>query len=426
MGDCLINDNKVKKLPVAIIPATIMMLVALIASIYYFRLLGFTFKYEPIIRTAVLLNLLVYTSYLITLHLKSRVLININVILDILVTIFLYIIAKHLVMKYPNFISGNINLEIFLISLLPKITALYSGLTQFNKGVKKHVYVIMFITLFVSCVILNGNTQSILESIITNIILYTFYILIMYWFLEPYIEEEKQITLNKEWLVSPCLRFIKWFDRKKSVLTVCILLSIVFIGTNLKLNYYYSKFEYTDEEIAYYEEIAVTEDKVINEMASLLEFNGEPFGLPRKANDLPEGLYVEKMFPMGISKEYAILPYDVNCALIYNNEFIGFIDKVPGEDGEIFAIMISADYKMSEFFTVGGIGVGSTEKELVERFPNYVKDEDKIKEDEVASEIYLYMDVEYQKTQERNGYVAFKVEEGIVTSIIILPRMYAF
>ncbi len=444
MGDCLINDNKVKKLPIAIIPATIIMLLALITSIYCFRLFGFTFKYEPVIRTAVLLNLLVYCSYLITLHLKSRLLINISVILDILVTIFLYIVIKDLRLKYPNFISVNISLKLCLLIILPKLVVLFVGLTQFNKGTKKYLYVIMLISIIISDFLLYVSTQNIVGSSNIDNVIYTLYILLIYWFLEPYKEEEEPrkvsftlLTLNMEWLVSPCLRFIKRFNRKKSILTVCILLSIVFIGTNLKLNYFYSKFEYTDEEIAYYEEIAFTEDKVINEMASLLEFNGEPFGLPRKANDLPEGLYVEKMFPIGISKEHSILPYDVNCALLYNNEFIGFIDKVPGEDGEIFSIMISDDYKMSEFFTVGGIGVGSTEEELVERFPNYVKDEDtlskedktkedKTKEYEEASEIYIYMDEEYQKTQERNGYVAFKVEDGIVISIIIQPHLFVF
>ncbi len=416
---------KEKKLPIAIIPATILMLITVTSSVLFFRVLGFTLRYAPTLETSFLILPAVYVCHTIALHFKNRWLIILSIVFEIGTSVFLYLVIKDLTIKHPTFLHANLNIWVLIFFMLPKFLLLYVGVRYYNKGIKKPLFIIMCLLFVISDIVIYLGTKNSSSNKGTSEVICIFNILIMYWFMEPYKVERNKTKTHFSFMsaisihfCSPIISFVKNFNCKKSVITVLLITFIVLLGENLLINRYFNEFEYTDEEIENLSKLAETEDEVVLEMASKLEFNNEPFPLPHKANDLPVGVYIEKMFPLGLSKEYTIIPYDMTCALLYNNEFVTFVDKVPGEAGEIYSIYISNFDRSGEFFTVDGIGLGSTEEELLKKFPDYVSNEQENMSNETRKS-YFYVDEELQTTKTRKGLVSFSVEDGIVESILV-------
>ncbi len=404
------DNNKIKKLPVAIIPATLVLLQYIILNLVLFKIFDFVFRYEQNFKYLGLGLILSGVLYVVSLHAKNRVLIIGSVVIDIVLTLVLINTASRLLIEYPNLISGKINVYVYIITLLPKVIVLFTGITQFDKGVKKSVFITIIICIVVNGVLYFSITGKIDQVIGFSGIINLLYILIMYWFFEPY-KNNSTTELNKN-----IVNKIK-VTTKSFLITVTVMIVITFTSTNYLINKYMAQFEFSKDLTESIMPENFVDDLVVKEMASKLKFNNEPFGLPRPANDLPEGLYVEKLFPMGLTPNRMLIAYDVECLLLYNNEFVTVVEKTPGEDGLIYQFYIKKGDIGAELFTIEGIGVGSTEEELLEVFPNY---ESCIEQtDDKNSKSYMYQEKDKDKNTPNKEFISFKVEDGVIVSLFV-------
>ncbi len=411
MGDKPFVNIKIKKLPVAIIPAILVLLQYIIFNLILFKIFDFVFRYEPNFKYLGLGLIVSGTLYVVSLHAKNRLLIIVSVSIDILLTLVLINTASRLLIEYPNLISGKINIYVYIVTFLPKTIVLFTGITQFDKGVKKPLLITIIICIVLNSVLYFSITRKIGQVIGFGSIINLLYVLIMYWFFEPYknnisTELENKNIVNKLKVTT-----------KSSLITVAVLIVITFTSMNYLINKYMAQFEFSQESMDSVKPENFVDDLVVKEMASKLRFNNEPFGLPRPANDLPEGLYVEKLFPMGLTPERMLITYDVECLLLYNNEFVTVVEKAPGEDGLIYQFYIQKGDVGAELFTMDGIGVGSTEAELLEVFPDYESCRENT--DDKNSKSYLYQEKDKDKNTPNKEFISFVIEDGVIVSVFI-------
>ncbi len=179
---------------------------------------------------------------------------------------------------------------------------------------------------------------------------------------------------------------------------ICVVLYLVF-----------KPYEYNDEEIAVFKEWAIVESQVISEMLEDFEFNGEPMDFPCEVENLPEELTINKIAPIAY-----VVDYDVEILLDYEGETIAMCNKSPGDDSIIYEFFTNDSCENAELFTIRGIGVGSTEEELINTFPNYDElNEDVINEDGTVTRVYCYFS-EYGYEEQ----LAFQTTDGIVDTVI--------
>ncbi len=171
---------------------------------------------------------------------------------------------------------------------------------------------------------------------------------------------------------------------------------------------FFRPYEYTDEEVAIMKEYAKVDSQVISTMLDDFEFNGEPFEMPCKVEDLPEGFTIDKIAPIAY-----LVDYDVQVLLDYDGETIAMCNKTPKADSVIFDFFIDANNENAELFTIRGIGIGSTEEELLTVFPDYDKPYEEKVEDGDTLRVFCYIS--------ENGYdeqIVFQTKNGIVDTIL--------
>ncbi len=293
--------------------------------------------------------------------------------------------------------------KVFLIDTVLLVFIIIAQYKFRGRGIKKPFYILFgIITLIYLYLIFfsyyydfNLGFLSI-YAYINSYVYLLFYLSVVYWLFNPY----RYVNESKIWEPTFNDKIIMGIE------SVIICFSVIFMGINI----YMSPFRWTDEAINNFQRISKIENEQVLEMLETLEFDGEHFTLPYKVADLPNDFQVIEGFPT------TIVIYDVQCILTYKGEYIAYLTKTPESDrhSQIFEMSFNSDLENAEKFTFSGVGLGSTEQDLLRKFPSYTEMTSDYEKD---STIIRYGD--YDFTDIENESIVFFLEDGIIKHISI-------
>ncbi len=185
-----------------------------------------------------------------------------------------------------------------------------------------------------------------------------------------------------------------------------IFIGILIIGI---LIFIFMPYQYTDEEVALIKESAKIESVIISEMLEDFAFKGKPMNFPLMVEDLPNELSINKIAPIAF-----LVDYDVEILLMYEDDTIAMCNKSPKDDSIIFEFFTDSTCKDAYLFTINGIGIGSTEQDLLKTFPNYEAPYEEVLEKGDTYRLFCYV-----SEKGYNEQISFRTKNGIIDAVNI-------
>lgn len=408
--------EKEEKVPLAIIPAIVLSLISIYSTINVINHINDTGLYGLPIAYYIykIAPCVVYITFTIGLFLRNRKVLYISSVAWVLVEQILPILLLTYkgdleFMKY-NVSTDTTTILVFVIHIVSLIVLGFAVIKQFNKGLKTKLFYVVLLLNIISVILLvkNGdfslNDLDFFKSGYAGILFSIIIVATYYWVLNPY---KTGVKINDDNLEN--------FKTTPKIVYILTIVQVLFTITStislLKLheNKVVRTFGKAVEEMDI--EHLQIESEYIKTILQDLEFNGVKFELPLNLDKLDDDIEV-------VFSPFSDYENSQTALLQYNSEPISLVEI---SDNYIFEFSISDELALGNLLTINGVGINSTEEELLNKLPDYNTDAYiktiKTLEDGSISKMYMYVDLEFDKGREDKEYIVFEVTNDTVTWI---------